>query len=212
MKLVAIVVIIVSAMMGYFALSTHTTEEQVEISEHEGERPPPVYAAYIAFAPEMDESFYITPTIPTPTPTPEPTPIPVPTAAPKLPTPAPAAVSAAAAPSGIPWFVPANFHEAYLECINSDYRYAVWAHIESYTDWNIDEIRTRILPNEGGGDSCQFNTGGSGACGPFQILPCPPNGLKPEVNVAAAHAKWADTMCGDGGHSFYCHWYRFWAR
>lgn len=60
-----------------------------------------------------------------------------------------------------------------------------------------------IVSKEGGNDLCQFNTQGSGACGPFQTLYCA--GLTPEEHYAAAYAKWLD-----GGGSFDRHWRNFW--
>ena len=143
------------------------------------------------------------------TPTATPTVTPVPTATPtSVPTPAviPEQVTAAGVSSVhplIPWYVPESHQVQYLYCLESPERF-------NRTDWILSKDWPRadaeyVADHEGGWDLCQFNTQGSGACGWFQILPCPQLGLTPEGQIAAAYNKWLD-----GGGSFERHWFRFW--
>ncbi len=71
-------------------------------------------------------------------------------------------------------------------------------------DWSREEAEY-VADHEGGWDLCQLNTQGSGACGWFQLLPCPIDGLTPEGQIRGAYAKWLS--CGG---SFDCAWYRWW--
>ena len=158
--------------------------------------PPTIAPANIATA---------TPTLvpPTPTPTLVP-PTPTPTAIP-IPAAAPIQVTSTGMQSNplVPWYVPESHEAQYLTCLEHSDRF-------NRTDWILSKDWPRadaeyVADHEGGWDLCQFNTQGSGACGWFQILPCPPLGLTPEGQIAAAYAKWLD-----GGGSFERHWFRFW--
>lgn len=140
--------------------------------------------------------------------TPEPTPVATPTPKQNLPPPPKPEVQAAT--NGIPWFVPPQFHDAYLACIASPDRYAVrdyvWrASIEGGNPdgWPYADAMN-VVAHEGGEDFCQFNTGGSGACGPFQLYHCPTDGLVPSTQISGALAKFHD------GNSFARHWYPYW--
>jgi len=133
-----------------------------------------------------------TPTV-TPTPTPEPAPY------------IPEVVYASGQSTHplIPWYVPESHYDSYLVCLELPDRF-------NRTDWILSKDWPRtdaeyVADHEGGWDLCQFNTQGTGACGWFQILPCPQLGLTPEGQIAAAYAKWLD-----GGGSFERHWFRFW--
>jgi len=108
-----------------------------------------------------------------------------------------------------PWYVPERWRDAWAACVSSPGRRGVSELVWRLSvqggrpdGWDYDEAM-RVVAAEGGDDACQFNTSGSGACGPFQILPC--SGLSLEANVASAFAKFRD-----GGGSFERHWYRFW--
>lgn len=155
---------------------------------------------------------------PLPVPDPEPTPV---TAASNLPAPAQSQVSSETGgpkpvpppppTDGVPWYVPSNWHEAYLVCIGRPDRHSfedwVWrASIQGGDSdgWDYNEAMA-VIAHEGGDDLCQFNTAGSGACGPFQLLTCPSDGLTPEGQIAGAVAKWKD-----GGKSFNRHWRAYW--
>lgn len=103
--------------------------------------------------------------------------------------------------SGTPWYVPAQWRDAYLACISAPWRY-------DRTTWIVTASWPRVeaeyvADHEGGWDACQFNRSGSGACGWFQELPC--QGLDPQTQIAVAVSKW--TSCG---YSFECAWYRWW--
>lgn len=167
-------------------------------------------------ATERTEVVYLVPRTETVSPTPdlasipEPTPTPIPTPTPTLAPPTPPAVYAAET-SGVPWFVPPEWHSRYLECVASPYRYTVtemvWAMSREggrEDGWAYKDAMY-VVEHEGGNDYCQFNTQGSGACGPFQLLTCPPDGLTPEGQSRGAFAKWLD-----GGRSFARHWFAFW--
>lgn len=108
-------------------------------------------------------------------------------------------------PTAIPWFVPARFHAAYLQCLANPERFdaAMWSSIVDWPQTEAAYVRSR----EGGDDLCQFNTAGSGACGPYQLLPCADAYLTWPGQIAAAHAKYVD-----GGRSFARHWYQWWGR
>ncbi len=56
-----------------------------------------------------------------------------------------------------------------------------------------------------GGLRWVYNYAGSGACGPFQLLPCQ-GWQNIVVHVQGAYVKWLD-----GGGSFCKHWYKFWS-
>lgn len=147
-----------------------------------------------------------TPVSPTSTPTQTPTMIPTSTPSPMPATVTPEPVVAAAIGGVhelIPWYVPGEYHEAYTACLEHPDRF-------NRTDWILSKDWPRadaeyVADHEGGWDLCQFNTQGSGACGWFQILPCPSDGLTPQGQISAAYNKWLD-----GGGSFERHWFRFW--
>lgn len=103
----------------------------------------------------------------------------------------------------VPWYVPLEWHGKYRECLSNPERFNLDYWIRS-VNWNIDEAHY-VARHEGGNDLCQFNTTGSGACGWFQLLTCPPAGLTPESQISNAYAKWID-----GGGSFERHWYQWW--
>lgn len=103
--------------------------------------------------------------------------------------------------AGVPWYVPAGWEEEWTACLARPDRYALEAWIGT-VGWPVGEARA-VTGREGGSDLCQFNTQGSGACGPFQDLPCP--GLDWGVQIATSFGKWE--ACGG---SFECGWYRWW--
>lgn len=108
------------------------------------------------------------------------------------------------APSlSIPWFVPERMHVAYLQCLANPERYAA-ATWSATVDWPLADA-AYIRSHEGGDDLCQFNTQGSGACGPYQLLPCADAYLTWPGQIAGAYAKFLD-----GGRSFYRHWLQWW--
>lgn len=111
----------------------------------------------------------------------------------------------AATVDGIPWFVPTRFHAAYLACLENPERFAA-AEWSATVDWPLAEA-AYVRAHEGGDDLCQFNTAGSGACGPYQLLPCADAYLTWPGQIAAAYAKFLD-----GGRGFERHWYRWWGR
>jgi len=130
------------------------------------------------------------------------TPIPTSTPEPYIPT-AEVRASGESAHPLIPWYVPTPHYDSYLACLESPDRF-------NRTDWILSKDWSRteaeyVADHEGGWDLCQFNTQGSGACGWFQILPCPQYGLTPQGQIEAAYNKWLD-----GGGSFERHWFRFW--
>lgn len=144
------------------------------------------------------------------TPTPEPTPVPTPTPVPPTPRPAaPAPTPRVEAESnGVPWYVPVRWHEAYRACLDDPQRYDFWSFLwersrqAGYPNgWDYGEA-TRLIGSEGGNDLCQFNTSGSGACGPPQLLTCP--GLDLETQKAGMWAKYVD-----GGYDFWRHWWQW---
>lgn len=162
-----------------------------------------------------------------PTPSPEPTAVAIEESAtptPVLPAVEPEVEAAQSAPpvrapasrasvAGVPWFVPAQWVDGYIACTARPDRYDfasyVWrASVQggNASGWDYNSAMY-IVSHEGGNDLCQFNTGGSGACGPFQLLSCPPDGLTPEGQISGAMAKWRD-----GGNDFYRHWLQWWGR
>lgn len=104
---------------------------------------------------------------------------------------------------GVPWFVPEDRIEDYKVCLVHPERYNRTTWILS-VDWPRVDAEY-IADHEGGWDLCQFNTQGSGACGWFQLLTCPPDGLTPEGNIRGAYAKYLD-----GGRDFWRHWLQWW--
>lgn len=149
---------------------------------------------------------------------PEPTPAPTPEPPKPLPTPHVEAVAASAgqiAPlrTGIPWFVPPARTDDYLACLARPDRHSVSEMVWSRSleagyegGWTYADAMY-VVAHEGGDDLCQFNTQGSGACGPFQLLTCPADGLTPEGQLNGAFAKWVD-----GGRDFWRHWFQWWGR
>lgn len=120
---------------------------------------------------------------PTPTPTPSPTATPQPTWTPIPYVPPPTEVPAAyepPAPSG------------------SD-----WQSIVCSYGWSCSEA-LNVIAHESGGNPQAVNPS-SGACGLWQLYPCPPGGFDVATATALAWAKYVD-----GGYSFYAHWYRWW--
>lgn len=156
-----------------------------------------------------------------PTPTPEPTPIvlaPVETpevvaaaAEPVRPIATPVPVQPKPQQAGVPWYIPPSWIARWQECLTTDYRHDVSTYVWRVSiqggnseGWDYEDAMY-IVQHEGGDDFCQFNTQGSGACGPFQLLTCPQDGLTPEGQIRGAYAKWRD-----GGGSFQRHWFAFW--
>lgn len=136
-------------------------------------------------------------------------PAPIPAVKPQ-PAPQPS-VEAASAPSGAPWFVPAAWAERYMACMADppyDVSAMVWAGSREAgveRGWRYADAMF-VVSKEGGGNPCQFNTQGSGACGPFQLLVCPADGLTFDGQLYGALAKFRD----GGLDSFATHWFAFW--
>lgn len=144
----------------------------------------------------------VTPTV-TPTLTPTPVATIIPTVVIPEETPGVSAAGVSRINALIPDYVPESHQAQYLICLEHPERF-------NRTDWIVSKDWPRpdaeyVADHEGGWDLCQFNTQGSGACGWFQILPCPQDGLTPEGQITAAYNKWLD-----GGGSFERHWFRFW--
>lgn len=149
----------------------------------------------------------------TPTPIPTPTPTPIPTLSPPKSTNVRAA-AAAETHSLVPWYVPAEWRDRYLACLSSPGRYGVSEWVWKYSSqggmvpgWDYNQAMY-VVSKEGGDDICQFNSQGSGACGPFQTLYCA--GLTPEEHYSAAYAKWLDGYRRNPGDPFRAHWFAFW--
>lgn len=90
-------------------------------------------------------------------------------------------------------------------------------------DWSVEEIKRYICTfpwpceealmvagTESRFRADVFNWEGSGACGLFQVLPCPC--VEVTCNVGHALAKWEDQdgIQDNGIGGFERHWYRFW--
>jgi len=167
----------------------------------------PLQAVYGPFPPTLETYLAMVPVFPTRIEVEVEAPVPAP-----APAPAPVyAASAAQAHPLIPWYVPESHHDAYLQCLDDPQRFNRTDWIAT-KDWPVDEA-TYIADHEGGWDLCQFNTGGSGACGWFQLLRCPPDGLKPEIQIAGAYAKYLDGARNYPDRSaFWQHWYQWWER
>lgn len=143
---------------------------------------------------------------------------PTPTTVPALPPSKTANVYAAAVVETthplVPWYVPAEWRDRYLVCLTSPGRYGVSEWVWKYSSqagmspgWDYNQAMY-VVGKEGGDDICQFNTQGSGACGPFQTLYCA--GLTPEEHYSAAYAKWLDGYRRNPGDPFRAHWFAFW--
>lgn len=136
----------------------------------------------------------------------------------ELPKPQTASVSAASgAPArevdGVPAYVPIEWRERWLACLVRPDRHTLsetaWAGSREagvVDGWDYADAMS-IAAAEGGNDVCQFNTQGSGACGYWQLLYCPPDGLTPEGQLRGALAKYRD-----GGNSFDRHWRNHWQK
>lgn len=119
------------------------------------------------------------------TPTPTSTPTPVPTETP-LPTWTP-----------VP-YVPPEPTQAVQRAPTGDWRDLVCSY-----GWSCSEA-LNVIAHESGGNPNATNPS-SGACGLFQLYPCPSGGYDVATNVALAWAKYVA-----GGYSFYAHWYAWW--
>lgn len=131
----------------------------------------------------------------TPTPTPEPTPTPTPTYTPtpeptNTPTPTPP-------PTATP--VPTQRAVATAAIVPTGSLHAAICALP----WPCAEA-LNVCQRESG---CRwvYNAQGSGACGPFQTLPCV-GWMNLEAHLAEAYRKWR--ACNGG--SFACDWYRYW--
>jgi hypothetical protein len=67
--------------------------------------------------------------------------------------------------------------------------------------WSCSEA-LYVIAHESGGNMWATNPS-SGACGLFQLLPCP--GYDLQTQLAGAWAKYVD-----GGYSFWRHWFQWW--
>lgn len=125
---------------------------------------------------------------PTVTPTPEPTETPVPPPPPE--------------PTAVPYVPPPveTQPEPYVE---PEPVYTDWRGIVCSYGWSCSEA-LYIIERESGGDPWATNSS-SGACGLFQLYPCPPGGYDIATNVALAWGKYVG-----GGYSFEPAWYRWW--
>lgn len=116
----------------------------------------------------------------------------VPTPVPPTPTVAPPA------PTAEPEYIPPPSETERVEtpAYAGDWQSAVCS-----MPWSCEEA-LYIIQRESGGNQWAVNSS-SGACGLFQLLPCP--GTDIAIQIAGAYAKWLD-----GGGSFHRHWYAFW--